>query len=218
MRLASALFAVLLVGCGSAPKPAAPATTPSPFVATAVEGLGEPEVIVENASDRPFTIVLTGKNINEKLSIPPHEKRSLRVPPGIYGYEASAPDILPAKGEQAFAQDVRYAWKFVILTKSADSPEFAGMGWHCFEVMGKPAYLVCTRHKTQCEKARAEPGPPDEPPLSPCAELKVVYGFTDEAKNFTVSARTMEICEQLRPTYLKQATDPAKVTPCRERP
>ena len=61
-------------------------------------------------------------------------------------------------------------------------------------------------------------GPPGEPPLSACAEYKTVYGFTDEPKNFTVSARTMEICEELRPTYLKQATDPAKVTACKERP
>lgn len=99
MRLVSALFVVLLLGCGSAPKPVTPANTPSPFVATAVEGLGDPEVVVENASERPFTIVLTGKTIHEKLEIPPHEKRSLRVPPGIYGYEASAPDIFPAKGE-----------------------------------------------------------------------------------------------------------------------
>lgn len=217
MRLAALALASLLLGCGSSQPAAAPPSAPSPFIATPAAGLGNPEVIVENASERPFTIVLTGATAT-KLEVPPHEKRTVRLAPGTYGYEASAPDILPAKGQQAFAADMRYAWKFVIVTKSADDPEFAGMGWHCFEVLGKPAYLVCTRHKDQCEKAHAEPGPPGEPPLGPCGEYKLVYGFTDEAKNFTVSARTMEICEQLRPTYLKQATDASKVTECKERP
>lgn len=217
MRLFTVALVSSILGCGASRPPPSAAATPSPFVASPVAGLGNPEVIVENASDRPFTIVLTGATTT-KLEIPPHEKRTVRLPPGNYGYDASAPNLFPAKGTQAFASDMRYLWKFVIVTRSADDPEFAGMGWHCFEVMGKPAYLVCTRHKDQCDKARTEPGPPGEPPLSACAEYKTVYGFTDEPKNFTVSARTMEICEELRPTYLKQATDPAKVTACKERP
>lgn len=220
MRLVFAIALLsVLVGCGSLQPPAASpkSTAASPFVAERVEGLGNPEVTIENASDVPFTIVLIGAS-STTIDVPPHEKRTVRLTPGTWAFEASAPNLFPVKGEQAFAEDVRYSWKFTVVTKSADDPEFVGKGWHCFEVKGAPAYLVCTRHKDKCEKTRAEPGPPGEPPLSECAEYKVVYSFIDEAKNVAISATTLEGCEKLRPTYLKQATDPTKVTPCKEHP
>lgn len=219
MRLVLAIpLLSILIGCGSSqPAPAAPQKAGSPFIAHRVEGLGNPEVTIENASDVTFTIVLTGAT-TEKLEIPPHQKRTLRLSAGTWAFDASAPNIFPVKGEEAFAHDMRYVWQFSVVTKSADDPEFVGKGWHCFEVKGEPPYLVCTRHKDRCEKSRAEPGPPGEPPLGECTEYKTVYSFIDEAKSVSFSSATLDGCEKLRPSYLKQASDPAKVTACKEHP
>ncbi len=217
--LLSALV-VGLLGCGSSKQRpvAAPPASKSPFVAEAVAGLGDPEIIIENRSDLPFTIALTGATAST-LEVPPHEKRAVRLKPGTYSYKATAPEILPAEGEHAFAKDMRYAWTFLIVKKHADDPEYAGKGWHCFEVKTKPlSYYVCTREKSHCEKLHAEPAKPDEPPIGDCAPQKVVFGFVDAARDVAVYTLDSSSCAQIHASYLKQASDASKVSACTEKP
>lgn len=222
MMLSKIVFALaaVLVACGGAsPQPvAAPPTSKSPFIAQQVQGLGDPEVVVENRSDKAFTIALTGTT-QATLEVPPHEKRSVRLKPGSYTFKASADETAPAEGQHAFAKDMRYSWVFDIVMKRDDDPEFAGKGWHCFDVKTQPLpYYVCTRDKARCQKAHDVPPKPGEPEVGECAAQQVVYGFFDEARNILVYTLAMEPCEKIRASYLKQATDAAKVTACVEKP
>lgn len=212
--------AFALTGCGGSPAQpvTAPPTSKSPFIAEQVQGLGDPEVVVENRSDKAFTIALTGAS-QATLEVPPHEKRSVRLKPGSYAFKASADETAPAEGQHAFAKDMRYSWVFVIVMKRDDDPEFAGKGWHCFDVKTEPLpYYVCARDKARCQKAHDEPVKPGEPPVGECTAHQTVYGFFDEARNVLVFTLAMEPCEKIRATYLKQAPDASKVGACLEKP
>jgi hypothetical protein len=214
------LALLALSSCGGATPPAKPPapTTGSPFTAQPIEGLGDPEVVIENRSDVPFTVALTGAAATT-LEVPPHEKRSVRVKPGSYTYKASSPEILPAEGAHEFVKDMRYLWAFFIVKKHADDPEYAGKGWHCFDVKTKPLpYYVCTREKSHCEKLHAEPAKPGDPPIGDCAPQTVVFGFVDSARDIAIYALDGATCGQLRTSYLQQVTDATKVTGCTEKP
>jgi hypothetical protein len=186
-------------------------------MAEAVAGLGDPELVIENDSDVNFTIVLNGAQ-SSTLEVPPHQKRSVRLKPGTYSYSGGAPDIIPVEGNETFAGDMRYSWRFFVKMIGPDDPAFVGKGWSCFEVSAKPDFMMCGRSMSACQKAQASLQKPGDPPTKPCAEHKIVYGFSDTVENLLIYGPTMEQCEVIRKEYLKEAKDAAKVTPCVEKP
>jgi len=219
MRSLLLLVPLLVLSCGgSQPKPAQSGpVSKTPFTAQHIEGLGDPEIIVENRSDKVFTIALTGAT-PMTLEVPAHGKQSIRLKAGTYGYNASAPNILPLDGQHAFAKDMRYTWVFFIEKTSVDDPKYAGKGWHCFEVKSQPiSYYVCGREKAHCDQLHAQPAKPDEPPIGECAPQAVTHSFVDTVRDIAVFALDKDACDKLRTSYLKQASDPTKVTACEEK-
>ena len=99
-----------------------------------------------------------------------------------------------------------------------DDPRYLGKGYHCFEVKTKPvSYYACAREQKHCEAMHAQPPKPDEPPIGECAAQPVVHVFVDAVRELSVFALDKASCEKLRTDYLKQASDPTKVSACEEK-
>jgi hypothetical protein len=87
----------------------------SGFVAEYVPTLINPEVVVENRSEKPITMELR-KDLPRTMTIAPYSSQSLGLLPGTYHFHASAPGVMPASGVETFASQYRYTWIFTIET------------------------------------------------------------------------------------------------------
>jgi hypothetical protein len=110
------------VGCGGAEPVPAAAPTNSPFTRTEVEGLGDPEVVIDNQAGRPIRVSVEGPT-SAVLDIPSGESRQTKLPPGAYRYRAEARGAVPFDGTESFQADGRYTWTFVIQAKYPPPPE-----------------------------------------------------------------------------------------------
>ncbi len=95
-------------------KAAAKKSTSSPFAARYVAGLGEPEVVVSNKSDRAITVSLDGPK-SESFTVQARSSVTKTLPAGGYSYRATAAGVSPASGMQAFVKNYRYTWTFMII-------------------------------------------------------------------------------------------------------
>ncbi len=127
-------IAVFLTGC-TAPQPASrparpvtqptsrparPATQPisgssGPFQAQRVPHLQQPEVVVNNQSNKQINLTLSGAT-SRSVVIPAFSSQSVSVPSGSYTYRATAEGVVPASGRQFFQSQHRYTWTFSIRT------------------------------------------------------------------------------------------------------
>ncbi|GEM_PF-3148382 len=72
-----------------------------------------PYVIVSNDSYKTLTLTVG----DQKLVIPPNNKRTLYLSAGSYSFYATAPGVIPAFGERYFSTGSYYEWSFYIVTK-----------------------------------------------------------------------------------------------------
>ncbi|MFO0551043.1 MAG: hypothetical protein U0271_21820 [Polyangiaceae bacterium] len=119
IRTGLVVLGLLLAGCGGSSAP--PANPETPFQREEVAGLGEPEVVVASAVNRPITVTLMGPK-NAAFTVPAMETAKMSVPPGTYHYRAEAKGAKPYEGEQTFESDGRYTWSFVIIRSGPIPP------------------------------------------------------------------------------------------------
>jgi len=106
-----AMTACIVIPIGTATS-AAPA---SPFKAEYDANLTEPEIVVDNQTDRLLTLSLQGP-AETTLSVPPQEKKKVTLAAGEYEFFCSAPGVQSLSGSQVFQKKYRYVWQFSIMT------------------------------------------------------------------------------------------------------
>lgn len=88
-------------------------STPN-FVATYVGGNRPPQIEVKNTADRTMNLNFGGS----KLVIPSGKSETISTTDGgMFSFEATAPGIIPLKGERMFERGHVYTWTFFIRTK-----------------------------------------------------------------------------------------------------
>ena len=215
MRSLLLLASLMVVGCGTTAPPArAPKAGPSPFQEQVVEGLGDPEVVVENQSDRPFTLVLSGAGAHT-LTIPPHDKRTVKLAAGSYTFHASAPDVKPLDGQHTFELDRRYSWTFFVDEKDPDE----GKGWVCFSIATTP-FLGCERTADACKERRdGVAKDPAAPKLGLCEPLTTPWTFVQKDKKREWFGKDEANCNKARDTYqADEKLEPLALSACKPRP
>lgn len=107
-RLISLLVVMfLMMGCSATP------AVQTPFERQEVRGLGDPEVVVVNMTNRTITVDLSGA-ATRSLTIAAMQTARATVPRGDYVYRASTKGATPFEGTDTFEPDGRYTWSFVI--------------------------------------------------------------------------------------------------------
>jgi hypothetical protein len=236
LRVSSVAFAITCLGaCYYSPRLSK--APQGALVAEEVQGLGEPQVVVDNHTDLTLTLKLSGA-ASRKLEVPPHHQRTIRMKPGSYAYEATALLTPPAAGQARFLADHRYTWSFAIIKRPEDDPRLAGTGFHCFNPEHGLTFESCYRTKEVCEATakrffvaarQAEcqqsgapcgaglPAPISREWLGTCTPFPSVYRFADPKKDVALSAPTFAQCESMRAIYVKMPdADSTSVLPCAE--
>lgn len=209
-----ALAGLSLTACSTPPPPKPAPTAASPFVATPVQGLGDPEVVVENKSGLPLTLEIKGEK-GGTLQIAPGAKASMRVAGGPHAFLASSPGsaVAPLEGEETFLADYRYLWVFIV--KSADPDE--GKGWFCFTT--GDLFLGCARSEAACKTRQAEPGKPGDPARGPCVATPEPWTFVDTDKKAEWFSADEASCTKARELYIAEAKpNPLAVVVCKTHP
>jgi hypothetical protein len=75
--------------------------------------LEEPEIVVENLSEKNLTINFSGE-ASRNMWISPRSEKRIKLPAGTYNYEANAKGIAPITGKLTFERQHRYTWRFII--------------------------------------------------------------------------------------------------------
>jgi hypothetical protein len=191
-----------LVGCAAdAPPPNAPAHAASPFRKEQVDGLGNPEIQVENNADVPLTLTLSLDNSKPGvMQVPAHEKKFMRIQPGTYKFEGSSPSVRPTSGTIAFEVDNRYVWTFIVVDP------FAGKGWQCFEAGPSREFFACQRELAECQKVRDETQHAHrDAPIGDCKSLARVWTFSSSGEHsLRWFGRDEAECNRVRATVLKE--------------
>ena len=219
-RLVGSVMALTLawastVGCaGDAPPPNAPEHKASPFRSEQVEGLGNPEIQIENNADVPLTLTLSIDNSKPGvLQVPPHETKLMRIQPGTYKFEgsSSAPSVRPTSGTIAFELDTRYIWTFLVVDP------FAGKGWQCFDAGPSRDFFACQRELAECQKDRDETQRSHpEAPISECKALARVWTFSSSGGHALRWFGHDEVqCNRVRATVVKEQSP---LSECAETP
>jgi uncharacterized lipoprotein YajG len=87
----------------------------SPFRSSYIQGLGPPEVHIQNQSDKTITVSLTGLE-EYSVDLLPHGSIKKVLKAGTYQYHASAFGVSPTSGTETFMTDHRYTWTFMIVS------------------------------------------------------------------------------------------------------
>lgn len=84
--------------------------TGSPFEARYVGGNRAPEVQVTNNADRTLNLAIG----QSRYTIKPSANQTITLEPGVYEFQATAPNVMPLEGEKDFQRGYVYTWTFYI--------------------------------------------------------------------------------------------------------
>jgi hypothetical protein len=111
-----------LIACGGAGIVAAggssaPVQNPdSPFQAESAPGSGPPLLIVENGSDITANVDCDGTK-SQSLSVPPGERREVRLSAGTYSCKLHGGDATPHYWTETYVTDMTYTFRAITHTR-----------------------------------------------------------------------------------------------------
>lgn len=215
--LASVLSTALLVTLAAcaAPKPAKTAPPPTgalQVVSEKADGLGQPEIVYENTTDKAMTVDFVGPG-KAHLDVPAGATKTLKLPAGTYETTIGGEDLLPSTDTVTFADDFRYRISLKVVLE-IDDPAYAGKGFECFEVQVTPKFMSCARTAANCATLRAKA--PATLTVGACTHHTEVFHLraTPPGKPVRiVYFTTMAACEAVANEWPKQFPGDA-VVPC----
>lgn len=220
-RASTWLTALLAAGLGAsvACAPAKPAKTTAPpptgalqVVSEKADGLGAPEIVYENGTDKAMTVDFVGPG-TAHLDVPAGATKTVKLPAGTYQTTIGGDDLLPSTDTVTFADDFRYRISLKVVLE-VDDPAYAGKGLDCFEVQVTPKFMSCARTPANCAALRAKV--PADLTVGACAHHAEAFHFraTPPGKPVRiVFFTTMAACEAVAAEWPKQFPGDALV-PC----
>lgn len=177
-RTLLAVFAVSTFVAACTPAKPAKNSAPPPtgalnVVSEKADGLGEPEVVYENPTDKAMAVDFVGP-AKAHLDVAPGETKSIKLAAGTYQATIGGDDLLPTTDTVTFANDYRYRMSLKIVLE-VDDPNFAGKGLDCFEIQVTPKFQNCARTTANCESLRKRA--PADLTTSECAHHAEMFHF-----------------------------------------
>jgi hypothetical protein len=184
-------------------KTAPPPTGTLQVVSEKADGLGAPEIVYENTTDKAMTVDFVGAS-KAHLDVPAGATKTVKLPAGTYEATIGGDDLLPSTDTVTFADDFRYRISLKVVLE-VDDPAFAGKGLDCFEVQVTPKFMSCARTPANCAALRGK-APPDLS-VGACAHYSEVFHLraTPPGKPVRiVFFTTMAACEAVAAEWPKQ--------------